>query len=363
MDSWFYKFLAFFPITGLLGIDKLALRSPLTAAFKLVINLFFWGAWYIYDIIQITIDNDFVGKYGFSTPYGVSGHGYRLLNGISKIDAFEKASPYNGGLLASIGFIVFVIMTLFIGFTGFPAILAGDFYGGLLKFFSNFLILPFFFYLFAQILETVKSGSLEKEGVNHAWPLFPMFTIFEKYPALNFLGEEQYKTEENAQKKREETAKEQNLQPQLIQIFNSIKDGGRDLLVKVWPAARVVDAVDKVADTATDLQQTVRATGELAKSAAQTGKTILGAVEKEATKHSKEIADSLLGIQPQQGGGSSIFPAELDTIMLMAMGALIVGGFAAALLRKFALPRRQDDDEYPRKVYERDDAPPNPGRV
>jgi hypothetical protein len=49
--------------------------------------------------------------------------------------------------------------------------------------------------------------------------------------------------------------------------------------------------------------------------------------------------------------------------MFMGMGVLIAGGFAAALLRKFAVPRRQEDDEYPRKVYERDDSPPNPGRV
>jgi hypothetical protein len=58
-----------------------------------------------------------------------------------------------------------------------------------------------------------------------------------------------------------------------------------------------------------------------------------------------------------------MFTPELDTIMLMAMGFLIVGGFSAALLRKFVIPRRQEDDEYPRKVYERDDAPPNPGGV
>ena len=43
MDFTWYKALAFFPLTGLLGIDQLALRSPFTAFLKLVVNIFFWG--------------------------------------------------------------------------------------------------------------------------------------------------------------------------------------------------------------------------------------------------------------------------------------------------------------------------------
>ena len=39
-DAWFYKFLAIFPITGFLGIDQLALRSPFTAALKFLINVY-----------------------------------------------------------------------------------------------------------------------------------------------------------------------------------------------------------------------------------------------------------------------------------------------------------------------------------
>jgi hypothetical protein len=146
------------------------------------------GAWYIYDIIQIVIDNEFVGKYGFSTPYGVSGHGYRLLSGVtdSKVDEFDKASPYNGGLISGLLFMLYCITTFFFGFSGVPNMIAGDFNGGIIKLFSNFLVVPFFFYMFGQILDFfVKTSSVEKEGVGHPWPLFPMLTIFEKYQGGN----------------------------------------------------------------------------------------------------------------------------------------------------------------------------------
>ena len=370
MDAWLYKFLAVFPLTGFLGIDKLALRSPFTALLKFLINLFFWGAWYFYDMIQLFTDSESLGKYGFSNPYGVSGHGYKFLHGVTdvKTDDFAKPSNYNGGFVSTLLFLLYTCMTLFFGFTGLPAMLVGDFYGGLIKMFSNILILPFFFYCFAQVLEFFKGGDLEKVGVKHPWPLYPMLTVFEKYPAFYLLNKEEYKKQSALQEAAELKASEANLQPQLIQIFNYIKEGGKDLLIKVWPAARALDAADKVVNTATELQQTVKATGELAKDAVDTVKPVLAAVKKEATARSTEIADKVLGLEPmkkQTGGGLdfSSFPAELDTILLMAMGLLIFGGFAAAVTRKFAGPRRQDDDEYPRNTYERDDAPPNPGRV
>ena len=381
VDAWFYKVLAFFPITGFLGIDKLALRSPFTAVMKFLVNVFFWGAWYFYDILQLISEkeSEFVGKYGFSTPYGVSGHGYKLLHNVSKakVDEFSQPSPYNGGLIANLLFLCYLGMTAFLGFTGFPAMLAGDFNGGLMKLFSNFLIIPFFFYFFAQLLDIFRCVSLEKDGVNHPWPLFPLLTIFERYPAMNLLPEEQGKKELAAHTAKYAEAIKTGKLPLIPEIVVAI-------FSKAWEAAGNIPVVAAFT-TVSSAKGAVQATSDMAQSAAKVGQKLATAVEQRISKNPNEVIDKLLGPslpavpavpavpvvpavpavpKPQTGGGSlDIFPKDLDTIMFMGMGVLIAGGFAAALLRKFAVPRRQEDDEYPRKVYERDDSPPNPGRV
>lgn len=376
-DMWIYKILAIFPITGFLGVDKILLRSPFTAFLKFIVNIFFLGAWYIYDILQIVIENQFVAKYGFSNPYGVSGHGYRLLKGVteSKLDEFENPSPYNGGLIAGMLFLLYCITTFFIGFSGVPNMIAGDFNGGIIKLFSNFLIVPFVFYLFGQILDFfTKTGTVEKEGVGHPWPLFPMLTIFEKYPALNLLGEKQAKEELEAHTKKYEPLIKSGKLPLIPELIMG-------LFGKVYDAANNIPVVAAF-NTVSSAKGAALATSDMAQSAAKVGQKLASAVEKRISQNPNEVIDKLLGpsapstpqvptesfsvenpMKKQTGGGSEGFPAELDTIMMMGMGVLILGGFAAALVRKFALPRRQEEDEYPRKAYERDDAPPNPGRV
>lgn len=372
-DAWVYKLLAFFPLTGFLGIDKLALRTPFTAFAKFLVNVFFWGAWYIYDILQLVIDDNSVGKYGFSTPYGVSGHGYRLLSGVteSKVDEFTEPSPYNGGLVASILYLVYVLFTLVFGFSGLPAMLAGDFNGGIIKLFTNFLIVPFFFYSVGQVFDFFKSGSLEKDGVSHPWPLFPMFTIFEKYPAFNLLGEAQGKKELQEFTKKYDPDIKAGKQPLLITTIMAI-------FGKVYDAASNIPVVAAF-NTVSAGKGAVQAASDTAQSAAKVGQKLATALEQRISKDPNAVIDKLLGdgakppssdtfsvenpMLKQKGGALDMISPEFDTVMLIGMGVLIFGGFAAALLRKFTLPRRQEDDEYPRKTYDRDDAPPNPGGV
>jgi len=75
LDFNLFRVLAILPFTGLLGIDQLALRSPFTALLKFLVNLFFYGAWYIYDVIQLVVDKTNIAKYGMSTPFGPRGAG------------------------------------------------------------------------------------------------------------------------------------------------------------------------------------------------------------------------------------------------------------------------------------------------
>lgn len=364
-EAWLYKFLAYFPITGFLGVDKFLLRSPFTAILKFLINVFFLGAWYIYDCIQLRYDYDFVGKYGFSNPYGVSGHGYRLLGGISTHD-FQQPSAYNGGVFSSVLYFLFIISTFFVGFTGLPMMLAGDFYGGLIKMFSNVLILPFFFYLFNQVLDFFKSSSLEKDGVPHPWPMYPLFTIFEKYPATNLLSEKQAKIELDLHTAKYKTDITDGKLPDLPALFMSTFSKAYQAAT-VFPAVAAFDTITAGKGAVKAASNTLTDVAEVADDAVDLGKQVVKELGKELKENPKQITNAILGKSSlpikQEGGGNSFIPEEFDTIMLMGMGVLIFGGLAAALLRKFALPRRQEDDEYPRKVYERDDAPPKPGGV
>ena len=191
---------------------------------------------------------------------------------------------------------------------------------------------------------------------------------------MNLLPEEQGKKELAAHTTKYAEAIKTGKLPLIPEIVVAI-------FSKAWEAAGNIPVVAAFT-TVSSAKGAVQATSDMAQSAAKVGQKLATAVEQRISKNPNEVIDKLLGPslpvvpavpavpvvpavpKPQTGGGSlDIFPKDLDTIMFMGMGVLIAGGFAAALLRKFAVPRRQEDDEYPRKVYERDDSPPNPGRV
>lgn len=67
-------------IGGYFALDHLYLRSPLSFVAKIIINVAFFGIWYIYDILQITFNKDVVKLFGLSIPgYGPAGIGAGVL--------------------------------------------------------------------------------------------------------------------------------------------------------------------------------------------------------------------------------------------------------------------------------------------
>jgi hypothetical protein len=135
-------FITIFPLTGMLGIDHLLLRSPLTAGLKILssfisffltfiparllpffIPLSFF--WYFYDIAQACGESELIKKYGIAIPYyGPTGIGAGIFTG----DPSIKESPKH--IQRPWLFITYALTTfLFVGFP-FNKFVIGDYEAG-----------------------------------------------------------------------------------------------------------------------------------------------------------------------------------------------------------------------------------------
>ncbi len=372
VDATLYKVFAMFPLTGILGIDHLVLRSPFTAILKFLVNILFYGAWYVYDIIQITMDEKFVAKYGMSTPWSPRGHSYKLFSGLTEnnFNEFKEPSIYNGGFFSSLLFLLYVFLIVVLGFTGLPNILAGDFTGGITKLFSNWLFLPFVFYILSIPYDFMKSVSVEKTGVPRNWPLYPWLVLKETHPATNLLPKEEGETQLKAYTASLDEMVKENKQPLLLELTSGA-------VKKIWEALTNFPPV--AAFTA------VQASKGAVLAASDVGQSLAKAVQKRVATNPDAVVDSILGkatdaakaavpsipenvstptpLNASMKGGAIQATAEFDKLFVGGMGVLILGGLVLGLFRKFTQSNRTEDDEHPRNISQRDDAPPRPGAV
>lgn len=129
LNYWMYVALAVFPLTGLLGFDHMALRSPMTAVMKFLSIIPLLGFWYFYDIAQLLGERDLVEKNGLAVPfYGPIGIGAGMFLGTegSPVAPKEAPSPWL--------YMAYAITTCL--FVAFPInkFIIGDYMGGLAQF-------------------------------------------------------------------------------------------------------------------------------------------------------------------------------------------------------------------------------------
>lgn len=71
IKSTYLSYDAFFMLSlffGFLGLDHLYLRSPLTALAKLIVNIMFFGVWWLYDLSHAIWSKDVIKVYGLGVP-------------------------------------------------------------------------------------------------------------------------------------------------------------------------------------------------------------------------------------------------------------------------------------------------------
>lgn len=376
-EFFWYKALAIFPLTGFLGTDHLLLRSPFTAFLKFLVNVFFYGAWYFYDIIQLLMDTEFIAKYGMSAPWGPKGHGYRFFKDVTEnnLNEFAKPSPQSNGFVGTLAYIFYGLFCLYMSFLGAPSFVAGDYVGGIMKIISLAFIFTFPYYMITGLLEYMRSGDVEKVGVPRSWPVqfltrFLLHDDSEFYPAVNMLS-------------TEEAEKQMKVHNEKVDVFKkqqTTKTPG----VTAWEAAYgyLTGPVRMMSAAANSVEAGAKVTAAGAEGANAAGKLAQLQVKKEEIALEKSQEANAGGetlaqttttpvatpLPKQEGGGFLGLPSntatqDLDMIVLGGIVVLVVGGFAVTMVRKMMVPKRKEEDEYPRKTYDRDDAPPNPGGV
>ncbi len=357
-------------LLGFFGIDHLALRSPFTAFLKFLVNIFFYGAWWFYDIIQVFVDEENVAKYGMSTPWGPRGHGFRFFKGVTdkKLNEYPNLSPIVGGS-STILYIFYALSTAYFSFLGLPSFVAGDYVGGILKLLSLAFIITFPIYMFTGIYEYFTSGGIEKEGVPRSWPIVTILNSFlfhdpeDKYPAVNMISP----TEKD---------KQMNVYTKNVEEYRG-KQTTKKPFTTLWEAAY------GWATGPLKLFELAGATTKTAEAGAQVTQATAKAMTKIVDKNPEKLLPGGSCPKPEGGNeanestplmkGGGIFnitsPEEsistgFDVLLVGGILSLIIGGFAVAAFRKMPFPkRRTEEDEYPRKTYDRDDAPPKPGAV
>ena len=127
----YWSLLAVTVLGGFFGLDHFWLRSPTTGILKFIVNIFGFGIWWMYDLIQIFGEKDVVMEHGLTAPIvGPLGIGAGMFRD-NQPDAPLSKSPFRW-----MGFLA----TMFMPF-GLDSLIAGDTDGALARFATFVMIL------------------------------------------------------------------------------------------------------------------------------------------------------------------------------------------------------------------------------
>ena len=183
IDNWrfpernFYVFIGLSVFLGFFGMDHFYLRSFNTAIQKFIFNLFTFGMWYFWDLVQIANDSKKVRVEGLNSPFD-------WIRGIGRgvfIDPVKRAEdekdPTASVIRTKKDFVVYALLTIFCGLFGVDKFYVGLHWEGLTKFFTCFFPLTFLFgwmWVFYDIMHAVIYPDSIVHGVISAPPPYNM---------------------------------------------------------------------------------------------------------------------------------------------------------------------------------------------
>jgi hypothetical protein len=332
IPRWIYLALVIFPFTGAFGIDHLVLRSPITAALKLLSLIPLFGFWYFYDIAQACGERELIEKYGLAVPfYGPTGIGAGMF-----IKEGQPESPKE--VPKPWLFVAYAIATIL--FVAFPInkFLMGNYELGIfnLILFFSFILIPVVIYQGVYDIYNLffDTKSIFEKGITAAPGVSGVISMFKG------IGLASTRVVTGAAK---EEVRRLGLPP-VEDLGAAVKSLEQKLPEAV--GAKLVNIGHKA--------ETI-AEGELG--AASSGLKAVGntanavsAVSTELAKEIKEHPESaiaLLGAVPkpitQAGGGLSTFIPSAP-ILLFSVGLLAFSGYVFYMFRNtYSKPEKSDD--------------------
>jgi len=171
VDTWggpdrvYYEFVVISVLLGLVGGDHIYLRSFKTAGLKALVNLFTFGSWYWWDLIQIFTKGDTVKSEGLSSPLDwIRNIGRGVFVDKNK-DPIEYVSQKS--------YIVYALCAIFLGFVAGDKFYMGDYVSGIAK---AVLCLNIFTFLIGWIWAAHDAWNAvfsEQDILDHGIPVAP----------------------------------------------------------------------------------------------------------------------------------------------------------------------------------------------
>jgi hypothetical protein len=186
LPYWLITLFTILPITGILGMDHMLLRSPLTAIAKFISFIPLFGFWYFFDIAQVLGEEESVRKHGFAVPFGGPqgiGAGMFINKDSSNLAPPKTPTPW--------GFLAYAIATILFTVLPINKVVIGDYGGAILQsimsllFFTPTVLLALFWGFYDEYRLVLDTRNVFEKG---AARVIPASLILDPYFKANALG-------------------------------------------------------------------------------------------------------------------------------------------------------------------------------
>ena len=317
---------------GFFGLDHLYLRSPWTFLAKMMVNMMFFGVWWIYDAVHALFNSDTIRLYGLNLPgWGPIGIGAGVLS---------KEVPDR----KHFRFFIYALALIFGGMIGLDSFVLGYNDIGILRFISTISL------IFVPV-----------SGLQWGYNLFKFFTNTEEVVSNNykFFGAPYHSVSDWLRSKF----------PLLALLFSPIETLKYMVNKVIGPS--LIEPITKTAQSAIDTVEhavsTVDNTVQLGRNVVSKSSEVVDQVTKTLDSLGQvssftpaasmcATAQSMLG----QKGGSVPQTSNLNTLGYVLLGTLcliVLTGFYSTLYRIRNVGQQQQREQQ----QQQDDTPPEPG--